>query len=395
MTSTTCRLFHYLFVVLVSSLSYSCEISVPLNNPSNLSSISLNSIAEEGKPFELFVTNSFYYPALLDKVNNAWDPTGSAFKAILDWPYEIVYSDPWTLNPKDADIVSWGIIKDAIATLTINDDNYFSLSFDENRLCYSCPYIPQRGDKLSITVSAEKQKASASAIVPQRPKLEVLEVEKFALIADGDKLSISTSTETYPCDTLVRLHCRIPTIEKKGWYRIHCKVRVGLGKGYKLKYHDMLVKEYCEDIFYSASDIFRDERLSVNWHKIPPEFCSAFTSEKATQNQLFFVDVIATPDVRLRDLIENTTVSIELQAISKELYNFIKESMLYRITPRDKFTVPVIIPSNVTGGSGFFGSLSSDSYSFSLDKAIFKGNLDIQDLNYLKYYYGEAYKWEE
>ena len=279
--------------------------------------------------------------------------------------------------------------------MTINNEKDYPLVFDKDRLCYFCQYIPKIGDKLYVTVSTGNQKVRASSIVPQRPKLEILKVEKFALIADGNKLKLSTSNESFSCDTLVRLHCRIPTIENNGWYNIHCKVRVDLGEGYKLKYHDTLVKEYCEDVFYSPSDLFRDERLSENWHKIPPEFCSAFTSESVAQNQSFYVDVIATPDVKLRDLIENTTVSIELQSITKDLYSFIKESLLYRITPRDQFTVPVIIPSNVSGGSGLFGSLSSDSYSFSLDQAIFRGGLNIQDLDYLKYYYGEAYKWEE
>ena len=51
-------------------------------------------------------------------------------------------------------------------------------------------------------------------------------------------------------------------------------------------------------------------------------------------------------------------VMVELQAISPELYRYLKSVELYRVTESDAFSEPLQIYSNVRNGWGIFGSMS-------------------------------------
>ena len=65
--------------------------------------------------------------------------------------------------------------------------------------------------------------------------------------------------------------------------------------------------------------------------------------------------VLEEPDVPAR-------VMVELQALSPELYRYLKSVELFRITENDAFSEPVQIYSNVQNGWGIFGALSYDRH---------------------------------
>lgn len=386
-------------IVLLFNLS-GCETIVTIDDNRNLPTISVYSIAEEGKPFNAYVVNSFFYPSLLDSVNlRTWDPTQSAYKSILDWPYEFVFSDTYTLYPEDADFLSWGIIKDATVYITVNGNKNYPLSFNREDYSYSCSYVPQVGDNLTIVIKEGRQTLESSTSIPRKPSIEITKVEKYALLAEGEKIlgeGKGAINGVFTCDTLLRIHCYLPSVEYEDYYRMHCTVNVSLTDSYHLKYHDLLINNYFDDYFYSPSILFQDERLVKNWHKIPPLFCPVFNGKSIDGDaEIFYIDLIITPYTELRELVDQTSISVELQTISPVLFSFIKESMFYRVTERDKYTVPIVLPTNVNNGSGIFAGIASDMHRISIEDAVFSGSIMIQDLDYLKYYYGvDTYDWK-
>ncbi len=65
--------------------------------------------------------------------------------------------------------------------------------------------------------------------------------------------------------------------------------------------------------------------------------------------------VLNEPDVPAR-------VMVELQALSPELYRYLKSVELFCITESDAFSEPVQIYSNVQNGWGILGALSYDRH---------------------------------
>ena len=137
-----------------------------------------------------------------------------------------------------------------------------------------------------------------------------------------------------------------------------------------------------QDIFFSESALFVDARLSKNFGGWPAYFSNVFDNslmkgndytltldspKPPTLSTSYSLGVKVNADgsyTAVTELQENSEiiaprVMVELQAISPELYRYLKSVELYRVTENDAFSEPVQIYSNVKNGWGIFGSLSS------------------------------------
>ena len=121
-----------------------------------------------------------------------------------------------------------------------------------------------------------------------------------------------------------------------------------------------------------------DNRLSSNFGGWPIYFSDVFDKTLLTGDHTFTIDspkpigyygskdyftdkhfimeqVLNEPDVPAR-------VMVELQALSPELYRYLKSVELFCITESDAFSEPVQIYSNVQNGWGILGALSYDRH---------------------------------
>ena len=137
-----------------------------------------------------------------------------------------------------------------------------------------------------------------------------------------------------------------------------------------------------QDIYFSDDELFVDNRLSKSFGGWPAFFSNVFDnslfkgtdrvftldspktssrwySEYAGYNrsyelnywEKYLLKADEAPDLP-------SQVMVELQAISPELYRYLKSVELYRVMENDAFSEPVQIYSNVKNGWGIFGSLS-------------------------------------
>ena len=60
---------------------------------------------------------------------------------------------------------------------------------------------------------------------------------------------------------------------------------------------------------------------------------------------------------------DSAVVDIRLQSISESYYKYLKTRQKHYETKEDPFAVPVIVYTNVEGGTGFLGGYSSDQYT--------------------------------
>ena len=60
---------------------------------------------------------------------------------------------------------------------------------------------------------------------------------------------------------------------------------------------------------------------------------------------------------------DSAVVDIRLHSISESYYKYLKTRQKHYETKEDPFAVPVIVYTNVEGGTGFLGAYSSDVYT--------------------------------
>ena len=357
-----------------------CEVDIPYEDTSGLSNISLNAYAVEEVPFTAYVTESFFFMDTVDTLGTddrpmIWhsdSPGRKPYKLPMnEWSYYLNNRGNWT---DDIDPVFYGsILREAEVKLKVNSTVEYRMQYDEGGYCFRSDYMPSPGDHLEITAQEGDRTVFSFTEIPQRPHVEITKIEKKGVIAFDEVPGWYSGA----CDTLVRIHCRIPEWDDNGFYRVHCDVTARGG--------DYI---YYDDIYYSPSDVFYDKRLTSNWFRVQPNFCPAFRGSMLNGSEgEFFVDIIATADTYFRPQVEDTEIGIEIQRITKDLFLFIRSYMLYRITERDRFAAPVSIPTNVEGGDGIVSGISTERITFKMEEIQYTGDVTLEDCPYFEFYY--------
>ncbi|MDO4186715.1 MAG: DUF4249 domain-containing protein [Bacteroidales bacterium] len=331
-----------------------CEKEVEFNAPDTeaASNVTLNAIAVEGEPLTAFLSKAY-----------------SVGKApLLDIGYSFAFTNKDAIQDyqSDAYYKRTGIF-DATVQAVVNGQQTYNLTLAEDSMGYVCSYRPQVGDHIEI----QAEGLHVKTIVPPSPKIEVLDHKVLAenpyRLMDGMK---------YETDTIMRITCRILSSGTKQYYRLRVRGERKLMYLRDLPYHAFYA---IQDIYFSDDDIFEDKRLSSGFGGWPAYFSNVFDNTLINGTECTFTidspkpnhftiygfntkgkdqiihQQIYEPDVPAR-------VMVELQALSPELYRYLKSVELFRITENDAFSEPVQIYSNVQNGWGILGALSYDRH---------------------------------
>ena len=178
----------------------------------------------------------------------------------------------------------------------------------------------------------------------------------------------------------MRITCRINGQQGQHYYRLRVRserdvhgISGHIGEDGNPVFEEKNYYAYqMQDVYFSNDEIFVDKRLSKGYGGWKPYFSNVFDDSLiSTGGHTFTLDSPKMPRIIFGSMTsssksQNTPlppqVMIELQAISPELYHYLKSAELYRLTYNDAYAEPVQIYGNVEGGWGIFGALSYDRH---------------------------------
>ncbi len=314
----------------------SCEKILYYNDDDTVDELTINSIACADTVFSVSVS----------KVYNYWEM--SMLPAMDYWYYEMNY--PYGSEPA---YTGDAVLKNAHVSLVVNKDEHIPLEYDYKTYSYRGDYIPKERDELKLSIEADGYApVEAQVQIPKHSKIEVVSCEKkYSKYPIPSLSNIITDWSFIDSVAIITLKINDPGAERN-YYRL--KVRAAnesfyMGDGYSYA---------VTDIFTSDDIIFKDDQLYKDYKGWPAGFSNIFTDDIFDGEEYVF-----TVESRLRSgNLNNPYVVVELQSITKELYYYLKSTMLYRITEQDAYTEPIIIASNVKNGLGIFGAVSSDRH---------------------------------
>ncbi len=321
-----------LFLILAS-----CEKNIDFNHGDTLvEGVVINALAVGDTVFAASISKAYPFYRM------------KALEGDLFWIYEGMQTEQYDEFFKDS-----ALIKDADVQLVVNDTQRYKMNYDSAAYTYKSTYVPKGGDNVVINVEVPGLPVAKSKIqIPDLQSIEVVACEKvyspdYEMAAENDMYDYMGK------DTVARITLKIADPgHLQNYYRL--KVR-----GYALSsYSDGTISYMHNDIYTSADIIFKDEQLSEGYRGWPAYFSNIFTDQLFNGKEYEF-----TVESRLRKGEPGTDyVVVELQSITRELYYYLKSTMLYRITDQDAYTEPIQIYSNIEDGWGIFGGVNSHRY---------------------------------
>ncbi len=238
------------------------------------------------------------------------------------------------------------VLEDAEATITVNGREMYTMQYNPENLNYVSTYIPAEGDEILMNVSApDLEPVQSRVVVPVKGELEILKKE---VLYSENYIVFDDWMDIAALDTIMRITAKITDPPgESNHYRL--KVR---SIGYYLDTSSGDDGYHMSDVFSSADVIFKDERLVKRYWGWPAGFSNVFDDHLFDGKEYTF-----TIESRMRWGTDQHVV-VELQSITRELYNYLKSVMLYRITDQDSYTESIQIYSNVNGGYGILGALN-------------------------------------
>lgn len=344
-----------LFPVLFSA----CEKEVEFDSPDaeTTTNIALNAIAVEGEPLRVYL-NRTYPVGKEPKTNVGYQYAFTNDEASMDYQSSLYYKRTAVL---DADVRA-----------VVNGSQTYTMTLASDSMGYVCDYRPMANDHIEV----QAEGITVETTVPSKPNLKVLRHEVLANNPYKQRGALS-----YDTDTIMRITCQINDAGSNQYYRLRVrserKIIVGTNEwsdGVIVGRHDDFAFILMQDIFFSDDGLFVDNRLSEGFGGWPENFSNVFSNSQisGTGSTITIDSPKPSADIglydpitaKMRELLDGpdvpARVMVELQAISPELYRYLKSVELYRVTESDAFSEPVQIYTNVQNGWGIFGSLSSD-----------------------------------
>lgn len=266
-------------------------------------------------------------------------------------------------------------VKEAQVSVEVNGQQIYPLTFNESSYGYTSDYVPKEGDHIVVKTTSSGQELRSETVVPQKPKIELLSHE---VLAENPYREVEGYM--FKTDTIMRITCRINKQQGQQYYRLRVRSERDvygksgyIGEDGKPAFVDKNYYAYqMQDVYFSDDEIFVDKRLSKGFGGWKPYFSNVFDVSKINStSHTIVVDSPKMPRILFGIMTspsnpESTPlppqVMIELQAISPELYHYLKSAELYRLTYNDTYAEPVQIYSNAEGGWGIFGALSYDRH---------------------------------
>lgn len=262
------------------------------------------------------------------------------------------------------------ILTKANVEVIVNNEKTYSLVYNPEYISYSCDYVPNPGDEIQIQATSmckdsieikELSPIFAVTHVPSKPKIEIIETEvkykerEYYEVEDfGANVLIS---DYYGSDTVMSIKMRIEDPgDERNFYCL--KIRsvgaytVSDGMGHVTTWHTWA------DMFSSGDELFYDSDLVKPYRFLPAYFSDVFEDELINGKEYEL-----TVETRLR---RNSTVTpyviVELQHLSPDLYYYLKDIEIFRISDFDLYDNPIQIHTNVSGGWGVFSSMNFDTH---------------------------------
>mgnify|MGYP001193086865 FL=1 len=309
---------YILLLFLIAFLS-SCEKIIEFEGKITNSKITVNAVATPDTVFVAGISSELFFTELIPE--RSW---------------ESLYPD--------------FVLENAEATITVNGRDTYPMQYNPESLNYEGTYIPAEGDEILLNISApDLEPVQSVTVVPEKGKLEILSTE---VLYSENYMAFDDWMDIAALDTIMRITAKITDPPGElNYYRL--KVR---SIGYYLDTSNGEDGYFMSDVFSSADVIFKDERLVKRYWGWPAGFSNVFDDHLFDGKEYTF-----TIESRMR-WGSDQHVTVELQAITRELYNYLKSVMLYRITDQDSYTESIQIYSNVNGGYGILGALNGEKH---------------------------------
>lgn len=351
--------FKYILSAIAVMLSLTaCEMEILLTNVLDIDRITISAIVTPDTVVIAYITRA-----------NEIDYFSSIALRSYYYNYDKITTSRNHLSLDSIDLAS--IIKDANAELIVNERYVYQMVYDSIYHTYKSEYTPMQGDVVSIHVEAESSPdnagnrikydpAEATAKLPSlTPKIEVLNKEvKFKAKEYIQVIDYGSDTtyisDYWGADTVMTMKVKIKDPgNEKNFYRLLVR-SVGASRLYSGSYSATFMTHICVDEFKSDDILFYDSALSKPYGFLPAYFSNVFDDELINGKEYEF-----TIESRMRRQSEITPyVILELQHLSPDLYYYLKDIEVFRISNFDLYDNPFQINSNVNGGWGVFGAMN-------------------------------------
>ena len=351
-----------LILIAAALLCGACERTLDFEGPENekATNLVINGTAVVGNPLTVYLSRAYQ----IDQVPSI---------QYYDYEHAVFFKDDLTTDYLTDDYLAKTAVRDAEVTAEVNGQESYPMHYDELGFCYTCGYVPQEGDRIRVKAVSSGRELSVETVVPNKPSIEIVGHEVLAENPYQDMEGLVNQS-----DTIMRLRCRISGGGENSYYRLRVRSERSQtlktseqywkdGGWQRLYYHYYVM----QDVYFSDDELFVDNRLVHGFGGWPAYFSNVFDGTLAS-GRTFTIDSpkayissdVLNSDKTSRDEIPEIAprVMVELQAISEDLYKFLKAMQLYRITGNDRDAEPILIHSNVQNGWGILGALSYDRH---------------------------------
>lgn len=353
---------YYIILLLIALIGSACERNLEFEDPADetINDIVVNAVAVAGTPIKVYLNRAY----LVNKIPSM-QHYGSG---------TIQMRDDGSFDYRSSEYYQKTVISNASVEISVNGQTIDPMVFDGKDFCYVSDYIPVEGDRIEVVVKSEGQVVHAETVVPTKPKIEIISHE--VILENPYKQMEGLTTNS---DMIMRLTCRISDPGSEHYYRLRVRSECTSytynnhfneeGEMYKVRY----VYYTMQDVFFSDDELFEDRRLNTNFGGWRAYFSNVF--DNSLMNGKTYTFTVDSPKAGEHNFTNYYTrelnkdgeiiparVMVELQAISPELYRYLRTMQLYRISANDGYAEPVQIYSNVEGGWGILGALSYDRH---------------------------------
>ena len=254
-------------------------------------------------------------------------------------------------------------VTDATVSLTVNGSTTYTANRDSNR--YSLPYIPQAGDRLSLTVNRPGHtSATATAVVPNAPAVgSIAPPETTTSTTFSIPLSNPTTTADYYYITMRRDDTVFYTyvdadntvalidtqFRSTPW--LECSDQLVVSEVDVLG----LIDEMGVPTYYGDMLLFSDERFNGQQHNI--QISIPFYD---------YYDYNYYQGLTLSNTVTHCTYHIEVASISHDTYLYLKsyQTLLNSDDIMGFLSEPVPLLSNFDGAIGHFGIANKRTFTY-------------------------------
>jgi lipoprotein len=232
-----------------------------------------------------------------------------------------------------------------------------AVKYDSKAVRYVADCRANPHDHVRVTVESPRLRGTYGEFqVPEEPRMEVLSMERVLDEIPGGSMSSSSTDSMYDSDTLAVIKLKIQDPPGENFYRLRVTSE-GIQSGRV---------EAVQNRFTSGDVVFFDERLFRGTMNLPAYFTNIFSDRyfdgkdyTLTVETRIQKSLIPLPDYDF----EKKRVVVELQSLSKGLYDYLKAAEVYDrayndTTYRDEFMEGVMIPTNMVNGTGAVGAYS-------------------------------------